>query len=229
MASATECAVGIFARAPVPGKTKTRLIPRLGPEGAASFHRAAILDTLALVRSSRLSATVFVTPARARDTHDDLWGDIPVVTQCRGSLGHRMTKALQHLHEKTGRALLIGTDSPDLPREYLHEAERILRTHPTVLGPATDGGYTLIGMRSDVLDDASAKKLFRGVPWSSEETLYQTVQQFTLLGIAPKLLHPWWDVDEPEDLDALERRLRTADLVGGKAPSACAQFLGLRT
>ena len=211
-----SCAIGVFARAPAPGETKTRLIPELGAEGAARFYVASLLDTLAAVQATRFPSTVFCAPASGAGRLRRLGVEGEIVGQGGGDLGRRMQRALGRLlaGPRVDRAFLIGTDSPDLPAAVLGEASRALVRSPAVLAPATDGGYTLVGLRTDTLPIWQDRSLFAGVPWSSPETLAGTVARFLALGIRPRILTPWWDVDEPADLLALRGRLETQRALG---------------
>ncbi len=101
----------------------------------------------------------------------------------------------------TVRAILIGSDSPTLPRDSIEQAFETLEDHDVVLGPATDGGYYLIGVRRQV------PGWLRSVPWSTNETLRRTVEAVTAMSASLALLPPWYDVDTPEDLTFLANHL----------------------
>jgi len=221
-------AIGIFAKAPVPGRTKTRLIPLLGEEGAAAFHRAALLDTLAIVRVTRVPFTLFITPASDRSIFEQLSVDPSMLRpQGGGSLGSRMARALTQLLQAgtTERAVLIGTDSPDLPPDRILGALRSLLAAPAALAPAFDGGYTVIGCQKKLAANHDLRTLFAKVPWSTSETLRETVGAFCAVGAKPRILEPWRDVDEPADFDALVERCRILELTGQPLPSNTTVFL----
>jgi hypothetical protein len=103
-------------------------------------------------------------------------------------------EALSQGPPQTVRAVLIGSDSPTLPCDYIEQAFQALEHRDVVLGPATDGGYYLIGVRRQV------PGWLRAVPWSTNETLRRTVEAATAMSASLALLPPWYDVDTPEDL-----------------------------
>ena len=219
------CVAGVFARAPVAGHTKTRLIPALGPEGAAALHSCMLLDTLDRVTAAGIDAVTFLAPARARRQLQDLGVAGRIEGQGGGDLGARMARALGNLTSRRGvdRAFLIGTDSPDLPVPLLREAARRLRKSPVILAPSHDGGFTLIGCRAAI----DLRRPLRGVNWSSSIALEQTVRRLCDAGLEPALLPVWWDVDEPSDLDLLRSRLAMMERLGRVTPVRTAQFLGI--
>ncbi len=110
------------------------------------------------------------------------------------------------------RAILIGTDSPTLPIKFIHEAFEMLREVDCVLGPATDGGYYLIGLRHP------APALFDHVAWSGPNVLRQTVQRITTAGLTLGLLAPWYDIDTLADLQMLAGHIRAMTHAGQTHP-----------
>ncbi|MCA9754680.1 MAG: TIGR04282 family arsenosugar biosynthesis glycosyltransferase [Candidatus Eisenbacteria bacterium] len=235
--------LAIFARAPRTGEVKTRLIPRLGEEGALDFYRAALLDTIESAASLPYRRVVFCTPEQNADL--DLLRaagvDEEITFQQGSSLGERMQNALSALFGRRAkgspsdassggsvdRVVLIGTDSPDLPAQTIESAFAALRDFDTTLGPAMDGGYTLVGLRRASLPLWASHDLFEGVQWSTDDTLYQTVRRFRELGLTTSLQAPWWDVDMPEDLDRLETRLRMQLELGTLRARRCAAYFGI--
>jgi len=184
----------VFARSPRPGHTKTRLIPALGPEGAARLYGGFLEDTLAKVRSlADVAVEVWVAADADRAFFDD------ARLQVEGDLGQRMSHALADALQRGERALVIGTDAPTVPVAYLRAAIDTLARSEVVLGPSADGGYYLIGAR------AKAPEL-RGVRWSSRHTLSDTLGA---IGDAVEvaLLQPWYDIDTPGDLRILRSHL----------------------
>jgi hypothetical protein len=112
-----------------------------------------------------------------------------------------MTRMLQRALATAPAALVIGTDSPGLPAEHLDAARQALESADAVLGPSDDGGFYLLGLRG--VSDA----LLEGLPWSSEETFERTRARLVERGLSVHVLPPWFDVDRPEDLEPLRRRL----------------------
>lgn len=186
-------ALGILARAPVPGRCKTRLIPALGAEGAAAVQSELIEHSLRLAHASQLPTWLFTTD----DPDQPYWTrqapDLPRRPQVDGDLGARMAAALAELLRVAERALIIGTDCPLLTPPHLQAAAQLLDEADAVVLPAEDGGYVLIGARQTVPD------LFEGVEWGTATVLAHTRQKAQQLGIRLAVGPTLWDVDRPED------------------------------
>lgn len=213
--------VAIFAKPPVPGRTKTRLIPALGAQGAAALHGAFVSDTLA--RCAEVDELAPVLSCADDGDHPALAElasgcAVERTVQPPGDLGARMAATLHDAIARAGRGLVVGTDAPTLPASLLRAAVRALERAELVLGPAADGGYYLVGARGRV------PAVFEGVPWSTPRVLAVTLAHAARAGATPALLPPWYDVDTPDDL-----RLLTAHLAlePGAAP-ATAQVLAER-
>jgi rSAM/selenodomain-associated transferase 1 len=143
----------IFTRYPVPGKTKTRLIPALGAEGAADLQKQMTEHTLERMRpltEKGMEVQILFDGAEDGEMVQWLGGGFALAPQGEGDLGERMRLAFSGCFE-TGveRVVIIGTDCPSLGAEDVEEAVDLLEENTLVLGPATDGGYYLIGIRSD--------------------------------------------------------------------------------
>ncbi|MDD5035924.1 MAG: TIGR04282 family arsenosugar biosynthesis glycosyltransferase [Methylococcaceae bacterium] len=192
--------IAVFAKAPVPGQVKTRLIPRLGAEKAAGLQHSLLRRTLRTVVGAELGPV-------------SLWCapncDHPVFAACRDGLGlslfpqrgedlgTRMLNAFSALCP-SGPVLLVGTDCPALTLSSLILAARALREgKDAVFLPAEDGGYVLIGLhRAEPL-------LFSDISWGSDRVMAQTRKRLLQLGWRwqePQIL---WDVDRPADLERL--------------------------
>ena len=183
----------VFAKAPVPGRVKTRL--GLDGTAAAWLHDRFVRETIALCL--RLDANV--------ELHTDIataaWNDLGLsaALQSSGDLGERMLAALaRHPH-----GMVVGSDAPTLPLTHL---ARLLRSGADIaLGPAEDGGYYAIACRR------TAPDMFRGVEWSSGSELLQTAAAVDACGLSLELGDVWFDVDTPADLLRLPRRLVRLD------------------
>ncbi len=202
----------IFTRYPEAGKAKTRLIPALGPEGAAALYRQMAEHTLKQARSLQsrrpesVSVAIQFAGGSAAQMRDWLGGDLQYQPQSEGDLGDRMAQAFQAAFAaRAGAAIVIGTDCPDLDAELLDQAFQKLQHHDLVLGPASDGGYYLIGLRRSIPD------LFQGIAWSTATVLQRTVEIGNQLGLSIGLLPTRSDVDHPADL-AIWQRVSEADL-----------------
>ena len=195
----------IFTRYPEPGKTKTRLIPALGPEGAADLHRQMIDSTLTWARqlknNSAVSLEFCYEGGDERRVRQWLGSDIPCCPQVNGDLGARMAQAFNEAFSAgMARAIIVGTDCPGLTGGLVQTAFEALMDHDVVLGPAKDGGYYLIGLRKP------KPQLFDGIPWGTGEVLPKTLGIAADLKLRVFLLDSLDDVDRPEDLAIWEQK-----------------------
>ncbi len=194
----SECLI-IFTRYPEPGKTKTRLIPALGAEGAATLQRQMTEHTLAQVKELQakrlVSVEVYFVGGNQQLMQSWLGTSVIYRQQGDGDLGRRMAIAFQTaLEAGKQRVVVIGTDCPDLKAQLMVKAFHALEQHDLVLGPAQDGGYYLIGLCRLI------PELFTGISWSTAEVLQQTMSIAQRLELAVAYLPMLSDVDRPEDL-----------------------------
>lgn len=195
-------AVIIFAKAPVAGQAKTRLIPALGPEGAAALAERllvhAVQQALAL---PELELILCVTPACEHPAfHPALQagqGRLQLVWQGEGDLGERMQRALSHGLARHQQVVLMGSDAPALETAVLSEALQTLDTHDAVFVPALDGGYALVGLRQ------AQPALFTAMRWSCAQVMAETASRANGLGLSWKALPAVADIDVPADLQHL--------------------------
>lgn len=206
-AASCEGRLLVFAKAPTPGKVKTRLVPPLSMEDAAALHRELILRTLRTATAcQRISAVELWCAPDAGDPfflHCSAVFSIPLRVQQGNDLGTRMHHAIAATLEQGALfALLIGTDCPPLTPAYLDDAASALMTMDAdvILAPAEDGGYALVGMQRAQLP------LFADMEWGNENVLEATRARIKHLGLAGKELPTMWDLDRPQDL-ARYRRL----------------------
>jgi hypothetical protein len=205
----------VMAKAPVPGKVKTRL--GLPPQDAAGLQAALIRDTVEKAWSLA-PTTLAGAPADRLDLIRPILPDaVAMIPQPSGDLGGRMLAGSRALFGTSpDPVLLLGTDAPTLPTEAIETAASALDLHDISIIPSTDGGYVLLGLRRPV---AAA---FRGVDWSTEAVHRQTLERAEGARLSVREGEPWYDVDEPEDLDRLRGELaarphlapRTADSLG---------------
>jgi rSAM/selenodomain-associated transferase 1 len=189
----------IFSRYPEPGKTKTRLIPSLGPDGAAGLHRRMTEHTLTQARQLQsyrpVSIEVHYEGGNKHLVQQWLGPDTPSRPQGRGDLGERMARAFREAFQAgIDRAVLVGTDIPGITARILLQAFESLSSADMVLGPARDGGYYLIGLRQPF------PRLFVDIPWGTERVLEMTRKVTDDLGLSAVLLETLEDLDRPEDL-----------------------------
>ena len=186
-----------MVKEPRPGRVKTRLGRDIGMTAAAWWFRHQTARLLRRLRDPRWQIVLAVAPDRA-GLASRVWpADLPRLPQGQGDLGQRMARALSSV---PGPAVLIGGDIPGVTREHIAQAFGALGAAPSVLGPATDGGFWLVGLRHPARGPSG---LFQGVRWSHPETLADT---------APTLPQPvaraaWLgDVDTSADLEPYRNR-----------------------
>jgi rSAM/selenodomain-associated transferase 1 len=196
-----DAAVALFAKAPVPGRVKTRLSPPLTPEEAARVARALLTATIETLVSSAPARWTLFLDGEPDDGLSALAAahGLGLRAQDGRDLGARLAAAFRHLRgEGAARVLAVGADAPTLPPGRLAEAVRALDECDVVLGPTEDGGYYLVGTASP------REEIFRDIPWSTASVLSATLARAEAAGLAVRLLPPWYDVDSVEEL----RRLR---------------------
>lgn len=192
----------IFARAPVAGKVKTRLLPCMDAEAACELHRQLIDDSLS--RSTRNGAW-----------RSQLWGtdltdefliamgtqyNIGVHAQQGNDLGARMAHAAQSTLQDYPYVVLIGTDCPGLDAKYIETVlEHLKSGADCVLGPAEDGGYVMLALST--YDDS----LFSDIEWGTSRVLAITRERIQSLGWQCREMPVLWDVDRPADVERLRR------------------------
>lgn len=194
----------VFTRFPEPGKTKTRLIPVLGEQGAAELQRRMTEHTISAaataIRRPGLTVTVCYDGSDASRMREWLGPDFIYRSQGSGNLGRRSIRAFDEAFEAgIEAAVIVGSDIPGISADIIQQAFETLQQNDLVLGPAHDGGYYLIGMRRAAALRANPR-LFKGIKWGSAEVLAQTLQLAEALGLRFVLLQSLADVDRPEDL-----------------------------
>lgn len=195
--------VVIFAKAPVPGKVKTRLAATIGPELAAACHQAFIADIVATVGESGLQGMI----AHAGDAEHVGFdcaraAGFEFEEQPTGDLGNRMFSLLESRLKSTECVVFIGTDSPTLPSEFIARAAQMLDEVDVVIGPSFDGGYYLIALKQ------AHRAVFEDIPWSTEAVFSKTLDRCNQAGLEYSVLPFWYDVDVAADLRFLMGHLR---------------------
>jgi len=188
----------IFAKAPIPGTVKTRLQPTVSQEDAATLQTYFIQHTLKLATAVK---TVDLELRCAPDCSHPFFQqcarqfDITMKPQKGKDLGERMANALQEALVNYQQVIVIGTDCPELTQEYLMKAfARLNQGAMAVIGPASDGGYVLLGLRR------YAAALFTNINWGSNQVLFETRQKLQQLGWQCDELNTLRDIDTPVDL-----------------------------
>lgn len=203
--------IAIFARAPVAGAAKTRLIPRLGAEAAAALQHALIHRALRTAVAANVgSVSLWCAP---NCEHPALVGcskqfGVSLYPQHGSDLGVRMFDAFTRLCRQ-GDAIVIGTDCPALTAAELRTAAEALREgNDAVFVPAEDGGYVLVGLRHAIAS------LFCGIPWGTNGVMDHTRTRLRDAGLRWHELPASWDVDRPADIDRLRASGLMAEPVG---------------
>ena len=182
----------LFARYPVAGQAKTRLIPAIGADGAAKVHKLLAEKTAATLFEASGNDANFIlsyTGGEEDDFRKWLGDDKNYEPQLLGDLTDRLLAMLDP------PVIFFGSDTPDLTVEHARDAIWALTDHDIVIGPALDGGYYLIGMKQRRED------LLRDMPWSSDKVLPITLERCKAAGLKVKMLEALSDCDMPEDLD----------------------------
>ena len=203
-ASPAACgfALGVFAKWPAPGTVKTRLAAATTPEWAARVAAAFLADTLDRLAAVGARRFLAFAPAEAGADFGALAHDrFALVPQGDGDLGARLARFFAaRLAEGAAAVVVVGADSPTLPAALVEKAFSELKSADAVLGPATDGGYYLLGCRRPPAG------LFEGIDWGGPDVLRQTVARLPpdwRLAVLP----PWYDVDSMDDWRMLSGHL----------------------
>jgi rSAM/selenodomain-associated transferase 2/rSAM/selenodomain-associated transferase 1 len=210
----------VFTRYPKPGTTKTRLIPLLGADGAADLHRQMTEHTMQQVQRL-LSVRQLIVEVRFDGGNENLMSAWLGETfsyrfQEPGDLGLRMRRCFEDAFVAgADRAVIIGTDIPDITNTTILKAFNSLKKAPMVLGPAKDGGYYLIGFSSNAFNGLAAN-LFADIQWGNEKVMAETIRMAMDMGLSVALTEELEDIDRPENLRVWDRmrqrRLNSDDL-----------------
>jgi rSAM/selenodomain-associated transferase 1 len=198
----TDVAILVFARAPVPGAAKTRLIPRLGAWGAARLQSRLTVRTLRTALSANCGEVeLHGSPS---GTHDFFvfcgkTFNVALKGQAGSDLGARMHRSIERSLRRHKAVIVIGTDCPALTARDLRRAARLLQGQcDAVIAPAEDGGYALIGLTK------VSGRLFSGIAWGTSAVYAETENRLATAGYRWRTLRTVWDIDRPEDLERLK-------------------------
>lgn len=191
-----SCRVIVFAKAPVAGFAKTRLIPALGAQGAADLALRMLRHALLQALDARLGEVELCCAPRASHPAfaEFAQGGLLFSDQGEGDLGERMARAIDRALQHHTKVLLIGTDAPALDSRRLRVAAAALDAHDAVFVPALDGGYVLIGL------GRSVPQMFDDMAWSTPLVMQRTRERLAQAGLSHIELEILPDVDEPADL-----------------------------
>ncbi|MBI1900841.1 MAG: TIGR04282 family arsenosugar biosynthesis glycosyltransferase [Planctomycetia bacterium] len=197
----------MFAKHWAPGQVKSRLAATVGDERASRLYRAFLESLLERLPSADWECVLAFAPVSARSEFENLvrgtvWRLEP---QADGDLGARMAAALSAgFSAGCDAVVLVGSDSPTLPVNFVHDAFAKLERSPVVLGRAADGGYYLLGARPPV------PPIFTGMAWSTPDVFEQTVSRLAAAGIGYERLPDGYDVDDANGLLRLREELSRA-------------------
>lgn len=195
-----EARLIVMSKAPLPGQVKTRLVPLLGPAGAAELYCTLLEATLDKVCAADMCTVELCCAPDARLPYfTDCARRYPLVLtdQTPGDLGQRMSQAMAVALQQAPYAVLIGADCPALTPEDIECAlQQLADGIDVILGPAADGGYYLVGLRRHYA------RLFQSIDWGSAQVLDKTLQQVKTLGLSHSLLPVHPDLDTPADYHA---------------------------
>ena len=190
-----------FAKYPQVGQVKTRLAGEVGDEHAAELYKRFVLDMLSMLNGLDTDIIIAVEPAGACGAFSE-WtgGQYRYVGQVGRNIGEKMKNAMEAVFEEGyDRAVLIGSDLPDLPGDFLRYALDALDRYDAVMGPAHDGGYYLISFgRRNFLGE-----VFRDMAWGGEEVFTRTMNLLDRAGRRTHVLPEWYDIDTAADLQNL--------------------------
>jgi len=213
---AREIPICIFAKPPVPGEVKTRLIPSLGAEGAARLASAMFLDAWHTVESyTGVRPVLATTREEGHPIHinaGDVW------LQGEGDLGARIERIMTRGAVDAPAVIAIGADSPGFTAAHLHAALKAIRINDAVIGPSFDGGFYLLGLQR------CPHGLMDSLSWSTSGTLRALRNRLEEHAFKIAALEPLFDVDTPGDLHLLDEHLRSHPDVG-PATRACLESL----
>jgi len=209
----------LFVRSPERGRVKSRLAAAIGGKMALEIYKGFVLDIVETLKEGPYPFRIFFYPGNAREKVTNWLGKDFTYSPQRGSgIGEKMENAfVQSFSMGVERAVLIGSDIPDLPNSVIHRAFSSLDKSDAVLGPASDGGYYLIGFKkASFLPD-----VFHGIPWSTSSVYRETIEVFRLSKYRVHILRHWNDVDTLDDLRALVTRNQDTDFRASRSMSLC--------
>jgi len=206
MNEVSENCILFFVKHPASGRVKSRLAEQIGQGAATDLYKSFVADILTTLHTLNVNfKIVFYPPDAEKKIQQWLGEGYSYIRQTGKDLGQRMKNAfLQAFSDGFDKVVLIGSDIPDLPAEYLELAFKALETNGVVVGPSSDGGYYLIGFAKE----AFLPDVFEGITWSSADVFEQTLNILKKHKQRVYLLPQWHDVDTLTNLKSLVRRNR---------------------
>lgn len=194
----------IFLKYPAKGGNKTRIAATLGDDFTLGLYSCFINDILTMVGSITADKILALDiPDDTGMTLPDFGTGYPVIRQSGKDLGERMHNAFSSAFESGySRAVIIGSDSPDLPSEFIENSFESLKHNEAVIGPVADGGYYLIGFTKE----SCRPEFFNDINWSTSSVFNQTIEKLKAQNIIPELSPLWYDIDNEDDIRAFYKR-----------------------
>jgi uncharacterized protein len=213
--------LGLLAKQPLVGFVKTRLAAETSPEFAAQVASAFLTDTVNRLAHFQAHRVLLFAPADAVTFFAELVSDrFQLAPQADGDLGRRMAAFFESQFQNgPAPTVLLGVDSPTLPLSYIEEAFEKLEETDLVLGPATDGGYYLVGSSGQV------PPIFDNMTWSRPSVLEETIGRLSDRRWRLHLLPPWYDVDTPDGWKMLRGHLTALRRAGLDPELPCTERL----
>lgn len=189
--SASDCGIIVFVRFPQYGKVKTRLAATTGDASALIIYNKLVSITLNIASNLPFPVYLFYEGRLPNDAERDPRYSYHI--QSDGDLGHKMADAISFVLQIHAKAIIIGSDCPELTGELIMEGFSLLDQHDVVIGPAADGGYYLLGCKS------LYPFLFENMAWSRPDVLEKTMERINQQRLSPGILSELHDVDTEED------------------------------
>jgi hypothetical protein len=199
-----ETCILLFVKYPEKGKVKLRLSIDINEDIVQDLYRCFVHDTLTTVKKIDSQLFICFFPVEAQKKFQKWLGfALLFLSQNGANLGERMKNCFTDVFTKGfRRAILIGSDSPDLPKRYIEQAFTILQTQDVVLGPTVDGGYYLIGFNRKTF----TPRVFEDIPWGKQTVFQETMMKIKQAHRSLGLLPIWSDIDTIADLKHLIQR-----------------------
>ncbi len=191
----------MFVKYPEKGMVKSRLSRHFDEEMIACLYRKFIEDLIERLSGGDYQFRIAYHPTKRKNDFSREFGDaLSYMPQMGADLGEKMYNAfIQCFSEGFRSTVIIGSDSPDLPQKFVHDAFKALGKRDAVIGPSHDGGYYLIGF----CRESFTPEAFEGIAWSTDSVFKQTMEALDRAAIHVHVLPVWRDVDRPEDIHAL--------------------------
>ena len=213
----------IMVKVPIAGAVKTRLQPFLSAEQCATLAACFLRDTISKVKHLKNQLIIAYSPIEKRDVLLEILEDEQTLIEQKGKhLGERIIHAFEFaFSQNSDSVVVVGTDSPTLPSEFITQAFENLTESDAVLGATIDGGFYLIGLRK------LKREIFESVEWSSPQTFEQTTRNIENINLKLSLLPMWYDVDTPFDLKRLKDELAENPKLASKTSEFLREILSI--